>query len=90
MRYSELIVWQKAMDLVTDIYKITAVFPSEERFGLSAQVRRAVVSIPSNIAERQAWSKINGFSSQFLGHSFRFAYGTCNPDTDCCQAGLYS
>lgn len=51
MKYSELIVWQKAMDLVTEIYKITATFPGEERFGLSSQARRAAVSIPSNIAE---------------------------------------
>ena len=51
MKYSDLIVWQKAMDLVTGIYKITATFPSEERFGLSSQARRAAVSIPSNIAE---------------------------------------
>lgn len=51
MRYSELLVWQKAMDLVTEIYKITATFPNEERFGLSSQARRAAVSVPSNIAE---------------------------------------
>ena len=51
MKYSELVVWQKAMDLVTEIYKITATFPSDERFGLSSQARRAAVSIPSNIAE---------------------------------------
>ena len=51
MRYSELVVWQKAMDLVTEIYKITATFPGDERFGLSSQARRAAVSIPSNIAE---------------------------------------
>jgi four helix bundle protein len=51
MNYSDLIVWQKAMDLVTEIYKITALFPNEERFGLSSQARRAAVSIPSNIAE---------------------------------------
>ena len=51
MKYSELVVWQKAMDLVTEIYKITATFPGEERFGLSSQARRAAVSIPSNIAE---------------------------------------
>ena len=51
MKYSELIVWQKAMDLVTEIYKITSTFPSDERFGLSSQARRAAVSIPSNIAE---------------------------------------
>ena len=51
MKYSELVVWQKAMDLVTEIYKITAKFPTEERFGLLSQARRAAVSIPSNIAE---------------------------------------
>ncbi len=51
MKYSELAVWQKAMDLVTEIYRITGTFPSEEHFGLSAQARRAAVSIPSNIAE---------------------------------------
>ncbi len=51
MKYSELIVWQKAMDLVTEIYKVTATFPGEERYGLSSQARRAAVSIPSNIAE---------------------------------------
>jgi len=51
MRYNELVVWQKAMDLVTEIYKFTATFPGEERFGLSSQARRAAVSIPSNIAE---------------------------------------
>lgn len=51
MKYGDLIVWQKAMDFVTDIYKNTATFPSEERFGLSSQARRAAVSIPSNIAE---------------------------------------
>ncbi len=51
MKYSDLVVWQKAMDLVTEIYKITATFPDEERFGLTSQARRAAISIPSNIAE---------------------------------------
>ncbi len=51
MKYSDLVVWQKAMDLVTDIYRLTATFPNEEKFGLSSQTRRAAVSIPSNIAE---------------------------------------
>ncbi len=51
MKYSDLVVWQKAMDLVTDIYRLTATFPNEEKFGLSSQARRAAVSIPSNIAE---------------------------------------
>ena len=51
MKYSDLVVWQKSMDLVAKIYKVTVTFPSEERFGLSSQIRRAAVSIPSNIAE---------------------------------------
>ena len=51
MKYSELVVWQKSMDLVTEIYQMTALLPREECFGLSSQMRRAAVSIPSNIAE---------------------------------------
>jgi len=49
--YKELNVWQKSYDLCLKIYKITAKFPKEERYGLTSQIRRAVVSIPSNIAE---------------------------------------
>ena len=52
--YKNLIVWQKSIVLVKMIYKLTAKFPSEEKFGLVSQMRRAVVSIPSNIAEGQA------------------------------------
>jgi four helix bundle protein len=52
--YKNLIVWQKSIVLVKIIYKLTAKFPSEEKFGLVSQMRRAVVSIPSNIAEGQA------------------------------------
>lgn len=54
--YQDLIAWQKAMDLVEAVYHLSARFPSDERFGLTAQVRRAAVSIPSNIAEGQARS----------------------------------
>jgi len=50
-RYKDLIAWQKAMDLVEEIYKITKSFPKEELYGLTSQIRRAAVSIPSNIAE---------------------------------------
>jgi four helix bundle protein len=49
--YKDLVAWQKSMDLVVAVYAASARFPSDERFGLTAQVRRAAVSIPSNIAE---------------------------------------
>ena len=49
--YKDLIAWQKAMDLVVAVYGYTATFPREERFGLTGQARRSVISIPSNIAE---------------------------------------
>lgn len=49
--YRELHVWQEAMKLVSSIYDATRTFPSEERYGLVSQLRRAAVSIPSNIAE---------------------------------------
>lgn len=52
--YKNLIVWQKSILLVKKIYQVTQKFPIEERFGLISQMRRAVVSIPSNIAEGQA------------------------------------
>ena len=52
-RYSELIAWQKAIDLVEEVYKITKEFPREEVYGLTSQLRRAAVSVPSNIAEGQ-------------------------------------
>jgi len=45
------VVWQRAMDLVAEAYQLTQRFPSEERYGLVQQVKRSVVSIPSNIAE---------------------------------------
>jgi four helix bundle protein len=49
--YKDLLVWQKAIVLVTDIYKETQSFPAEERYGLTSQIRRSAVSVPSNIAE---------------------------------------
>jgi four helix bundle protein len=52
--YKDLIVWQKAMDLVVEIYRICKFLPKEENYGLSDQMRRSVVSIASNIAEGQA------------------------------------
>jgi len=49
--YKELKVWQKATEMVTSIYRNTELFPESEKFGLTQQIRRAAVSIPSNIAE---------------------------------------
>lgn len=49
--YKELIVWQKGVKLVTEIYRATENFPKSESFGLTSQIRRAAVSIPANIAE---------------------------------------
>lgn len=51
--YQELIVWQKAMDLVEEACKISQTFPREETYGLTSQLRRAAVSIPANVAEGQ-------------------------------------
>jgi four helix bundle protein len=52
--YRDLLVWQKGIVLAKQIYKLTSAFPSEEKFGLISQMRRAAVSVPSNIAEGQA------------------------------------
>jgi four helix bundle protein len=49
--FRDLEVWRESMQLVEEIYRLTAGFPSEERFGLASQLRRAAVSIPSNIGE---------------------------------------
>lgn len=49
--YRDLLVWQRAMDLVDAVYRLTRGFPREEVYGLTSQVRRAAVSVPSNIAE---------------------------------------
>ncbi len=51
--YRELIVWQKAIEMVSDVYRITRSFPRNEMFGLTAQMRRSAVSVPSNIPEGQ-------------------------------------
>ena len=63
--YKDLLVWQKGMNLAKLVYKLTMRFPSEERYGLTSQMRRAAVSVPSNIAEGQARRSTNEFM-QFL------------------------
>jgi four helix bundle protein len=59
--YRELIVWQKAMNFVETLYRITNDFPKAEIYGLTSQMRRAAVSIPSNIAEGQGRSTTRDF-----------------------------
>lgn len=60
-KHQELRVWQQAMDLVEQIYRITAEFPDEEKYGLTSQLRRAAVSVPSNIAEGAARGSAKDF-----------------------------
>ena len=66
--YKDLEVWQVSMELVKGIYKITGKFPSSERFGLTQQIRRAAISIPSNVAEGQFRNSPKEFK-QFLSVS---------------------
>jgi four helix bundle protein len=66
--YRDLVVWKKSMTLVLDVYRSTQAFPKPETYGLVAQLRRAAVSIPSNIAEGQARLSTAEFK-QSLGHA---------------------
>jgi four helix bundle protein len=62
--FRDLIAWQKAMDLVVDCYRLSKKFPADERYGLTAQLQRAAVSVPSNIAE----GKGRGFTKSYVYH----------------------
>jgi four helix bundle protein len=66
--YRDLLIWQKGMALAKQVYAMTRAFPGDERFGLTAQMRRAAVSVPSNIAEGQARRGRKEFV-QFLSHA---------------------
>ena len=75
--FQELIVWQKAMTLVTAIYRVTGDWPREELYGLTSQVRRAAVSIPSNLAEGHGRTGSHEFA-----HHVSIAYGSlCELET---------
>lgn len=75
--YRDLIVWQKSMAMVTKIYQVTEKFPRSESFGLTSQIRRAAVSVPSNIAEGQGRDSAAEFA-RYLS----FAYGSlCEVET---------
>lgn len=67
--YKDLIVWQKAMDLVVAVYALTENYPKSEMYGLTSQIRRSAVSIPSNIAEGRRRSSKKDFC-HFLVISF--------------------
>jgi carbamoyl-phosphate synthase large subunit len=66
--YKELLIWQKGMALAKATYNLTSRFPVEEKYGLASQMRRATVSVPSNIAEGQARHGTREFL-QFLSHA---------------------
>jgi four helix bundle protein len=66
--FHDLVAWQKAMELVTEVYRMSQKFSKEEIFGLTNQIRRAAVSIPSNIAEGRGKSSPGEFQ-QFLYHA---------------------
>jgi len=70
--FNDLIVWQIAMELVKDIYTDRSVFPNEEKYGLTSQIRRASASVPSNIAEGQARIGNNEYR-----HFLSIAMGSC-------------
>lgn len=65
-RFEELKIWQKTMDIIGNCYRATESFPKEEKYGLTSQLRRSAVSIPSNIAEGSG-KNTNGEFMQFLG-----------------------
>ena len=67
-KYQELIAWQKGIALVTEVYKVSANFPHNEMYGLTSQLRRAAISVPSNIAEGQGRASSGEFI-QFLCHA---------------------
>ena len=66
--FKDLLVWQRAVQMAVAIYKLTASFPDSERFGLTSQLRRASVSVASNIAEGYGRAT-SGEYIQFLGHA---------------------
>ena len=70
--YKELKVWQKSYQLCLEIYRITARFPKDEKFGLTSQIRRASVSVPSNIAEG-----FNRFHNKEYKQFLYIALGSC-------------
>jgi four helix bundle protein len=65
-QFEELKIWQKSMDITEDVYILSSLFPKEEKYGLTSQIRRSSISVPSNIAEG-AGRNTNGEFKNFLG-----------------------
>ncbi len=75
LSYRDLLIWKKSMELIVDIYKVSAKFPKEEIYGLTSQIRRASISVPSNIAEgygRRSTGDYKRFLNIALGSLFEF------------------
>jgi four helix bundle protein len=68
MDYRELLIWQRAMDLCEEVYRVTATFPGSEAYGLTVQLRKSAASIPSNIAEGEG-RLTRGERRQFLSQA---------------------
>lgn len=78
--FQELKIWQKSMDVTEQTYRLSAEFPKKEKYGLTSQIRRSAVSIPSNIAEgagrnTNGVQKLFGYCKQF----FKRTFYTTNP-----------
>jgi four helix bundle protein len=71
LNYRELIAWQRAMSLVKEVYRLSSTWPANEIYGLTSQIRRAAISVPSNIAEGQG----RGPGREFI-HHLNIAYGS--------------
>jgi len=83
--YKELNVWKKAYELCVEIYKVTQGFPKEERYGLTSQIRKAAVSVPSNIAEGYGRKNIREYIQALY-----IAYGSlCELETQMMLAGEF-
>src|SRR3974390_2332590 len=89
--FRDLVVWQRAMQLTVAVYKLTQEFPREEQYGLTGQIRRSVVSIPSNIAEGQGRRSAGEFR-QFLGiaKGLKLRGANATGDCPCSQFGIAS
>ena len=91
-KFRDFKVWQRAMDFVESVYRASAEFPTDERYGLTSQMRRAATSVPLNIAEGAGAISDNDFG-RFLSYALRSTYetmtalalaerlGFCSPDT---------